>query len=132
MKIYITSRFDSSLDNKKEIDNLCTAVRNAGVEDFHATRDMVGPFDSQRDLWETARKYINECDALLIDVSDSPSGGRLVETGMAFSLNKPIYVIVKNGVKYKSFYEGIATSIIKYDEINDITEQLKAFKLSAT
>ena len=125
MKIYITSRFDGSLDNKEEIDNLCSAVRNAGIEDFHAIRDMAEPFNNQRDLWETARKYINECDALLVDVSDSPSGGRLVEVGMAFSLYKPVYVIVKNGVDYKNFYNGIATSIFKYDEISDITSQLK-------
>jgi nucleoside 2-deoxyribosyltransferase len=61
----------------------------------------------------------------LIDISDSPSGGRLVEVGMAYSLNKPVYAIVKNGVEYKDFYNGIATSIFKYDEIGYITKQLK-------
>jgi nucleoside 2-deoxyribosyltransferase len=74
---------------------------------------------------ETACKYINECDALLVNISDNPSGSRLVEIGMAYSLNKPIYVIAKNSVDYKDFYNGIATSIFKYDEIDDITKQLK-------
>lgn len=129
MKIYITSRFKGSSENKVEIEKLCSAVRDAGMEDFHFIRDVEhyqsNFFKDQKDLWSAALQYLIECDALLIDISDSPSGGRLVEAGMAYSLNKPIYVIVKNGVDYKDFYSGIATSIFKYDEIEDIIEQLK-------
>ena len=129
MKIYITSRFKGSSENKAEIEKLCSAVRDAGMEDFHFIRDIehYQPtfFNNQKDLWSAALKHLIECDALLIDISNSPGGGRLVEVGMAYSLNKPIYVIVKNGVEYKDFYNGIATSIFKYDEIEDITEQLK-------
>ena len=129
MKIYITSRFKGSSENKDEIEKLCSAVRDAGMEDFHFIRDVENYqpnyFKSQKELWATALKHLAECDALLIDISDSPSGGRLVEAGMAYSLNKPVYVIVKNGVEYKDFYDGIATSIFKYDEIGDITKQLK-------
>jgi len=129
MKIYITSRFKGSSDNKAEIEKLCLAVRNAGMEDFHFIRDVEhyqpNFFNSPKELWSAALSYLTECDALLIDISDLPSGGRIVEAGMAYSLNKPIYVIVKNGVAYKDFYNGIATSIIKYDEISDITNQLK-------
>ena len=129
MKVYITSRFKGSLENKAYIDKLCAAVKDAGMEDFHFIRDIehYQPdfFEDKQQLWESALKHLTECDALLIDISDSPSGGRLVEAGMAYSLNKPIYVIVKNGVEYKDFYDGIATSVIKYDEIGDIIKQLK-------
>ena len=128
MKIYITSRFNGSSENKEEIEKLCLAVRAAGMTDFHFIRDVEhyqsGVFKNQNELWDASRKYITDCDALLIDVTDTPSGGRLIEAGMAYALNKPIYVIVKNGINYKDFYNGIATSIIKYDDISDITEQL--------
>lgn len=131
MKIYITSRFKGSSENKMDIDKLCMALRNAGIEDFNFIRDVEhyqsNTFNNQKELWSAALKYLTECDALLIDISDSPSGGRLVEAGMAFSLNKPIYVIVKNGVEYKDFYDGIATKIIRYDEFDDITRQFKLF-----
>jgi len=125
MKIYITSRFKGSSENKAEIEKLCSAVRNAGMEDFHFIRDVPNVFKSQKELWVAALKHLTECDALLADISDSPSGGRLVEIGMAYSLNKPVYIVVKNGVEYKDFYNGIATSIFRYDEIGDITKQLK-------
>lgn len=130
--MYITSRFDGSSENEKEINRLCSAIRKAGIEDFHVIRDMVGPFTDQKDLWNTARKYINECDAMLVDISDKPSGGRLVEIGIAFALNKPIYVIVKEGIEFKDFYNGIATSIFKYNEIEDITKQLKSSRNTST
>lgn len=129
MKIYVTSRFKGSADNKASIERLCLAVRAAGLEDFHFIRDVEhyrpGFFTSQKELWSAAMQYLAGCDALLMDVTDAPSGGRLVEAGMAYALNKPIYVIVKNGLDYKDFYDGIATTIIKYDQIEDITEQLR-------
>lgn len=131
MKIYITSRFKNFSENKDEIEKLCSAVRGAGMQDFHFIRDIENYqpnfFKNQKDLWSAALKYLNECDALLIDISDSPSGGRLVEAGMAYSLKKPIIVIVKNGVEYKEFYEGIADLIIKYTDIRDISTSLGEF-----
>jgi len=128
MKIYITSRFKGSSENKENIEKLCLAVRDAGMEDFHFIRDVEhyqpNFFKNQKELWSAALKYLTKCDALLIDISDSPSGGRLVEAGMAYALNMPIYVIVKQGIKYKDFYNGIATSIYEYDELSDITKQI--------
>jgi len=128
MKIYITSRFKGSIDNKADIDKLCAAVRDAGMKDFNFIRDIENYqpnfFKNQKELWEAALSNLIECDALLIDVSDSPGGGRLVEAGMAYSLNKPIYVIMRNNIEYKDFYNGIATAIFKYDEFSDITKQL--------
>lgn len=130
MKIYVTSRFKGSSENKDAIEKLCSAVRDAGMEDFHFIRDIEhyqpNFFKDQKELWSTALKQLTDCDALLIDISDSPSGGRLIEAGMAYALNIPIYVIVKNGVKYKDFYYGTASSIYTYNEYGDITQRLKS------
>lgn len=129
MRIYITSRFKGASENKQDIERLCGAVRSAGLEDFHFIRDVEkyqpNFFNSQKELWEVAKRYVSECDAMLIDVSDSPTGGRLIEAGIAYALSKPIYVVVKRGVEHKSFYEGIANTIIQYDEPEDITKALK-------
>lgn len=128
MKVYVTTRFKGSKENKDSIEKLCLAVRRAGMQDFHFIRDVEHfehTFDDPKELWDVARQKIYECDALLVDISDNPSGGRLVEVGVAFALKKPIFVIVNKGVEYKDFYEGIADLIIEYDEIQNITEPLR-------
>lgn len=131
MKVYITSRFKGSKENVEEIERLCSAVRSSGMNDFHFIRDVEhfqsGVFSNQKELWAAALKYLKECDALLIDISDSPGGGRLVEAGMAYALSKPIIVIVKKGIEYKDFYNGIADSIIEYDNVSDITIPLQKY-----
>ncbi len=130
MKIYITSRFKGSQENRAEIERLCLAVRDAGIEDFHFIRDVENfqPnfFKTQEELWENARNQIAECDALLIDITDQPSGGRLIEAGIAYALDKPVYVIMKNDTIYKDFYTGIADAIFKYNSIEDVTDHLKS------
>lgn len=130
MKIYITSRFKGSQENRAEIEKLCLAVRDAGIEDFHFIRDVENfqPnfFKTQEELWENARNQIAECDALLIDITDHPSGGRLIEAGIAYALDKPVYVIMKNDTIYKDFYTGIADAIFKYNSIEDVTDHLKS------
>lgn len=131
MKVYVTSRFKGSTDNKAEIEKLCQAVRNAGMNDFHFIRDIENyqpnTFNSQTDLWKSAKEHLKDCDALLIDISDNPSGGRLVEAGMAYALNMPIYVISKKGTDYKDFYSGIAESLFEYEQLDDITPWLSTF-----
>jgi hypothetical protein len=87
MKIYVTSRFRGSAENKNEIERLCLAVRNAGMEDFHFVRDIehyqLNFFLPSVKCGKLPRYCIDKCDALLIDVSDAPGSGRIVEVGIA-------------------------------------------------
>lgn len=129
MKVYVTARYKGA-ENKTDIEELCMAVRGSGMEDFCFIRDVENyqvVFDEPKSLWERALLEIKNCDATLIDVSDAPSGGRVVEAGIAYALGQPIFVIVKNGVKYKEIYDGIATLVIKYDNFSDITKVLKEY-----
>ena len=134
MKVYITSRFKNSAENKASIEQLCLVVRDAGMEDFNFIRDVehYEPhfFASQQEVWAAAKKTLEECDALLIDISDNPSGGRVVEAGMAFALGKPICVVMKKGTMRKDFYDGIATGVFEYDDIHDISAWLKSLPLT--
>lgn len=128
MKMYITSRFSDAAASRAQIEQLCTVVREAGIEDFNFIRDIehFEPhfFTTQRDVWAASKNALKACDALLIDISDNPSGGRVVEVGMAFALGKPVYVVMKKGVVRKDFYDGIATGIFEYETHGDITKWL--------
>ncbi len=128
MKVYITARFKGE-ENRAEIEALCAAVKAADMEDFCFVRDVESykkTFDDPRDLWKRARLEIEACDALLIDLSDAPSGGRVLEAGIAYALGLPIFVVVKSGVPYKECYRGIATALITYERYDDIIVPLKS------
>lgn len=130
MRVYITSRFKNATENKPAIEALCAAVKLAGMEDFNFIRDIENyekTFDDPKELWTRAREELEKCDALLIDISDSPSGGRVIEAGMAYALKLPIFVAVKNGVSYKEIYDGIATKIIRYDDFDDLIPTLAIY-----
>lgn len=128
MKLCITTRFATAAEAKEDIEVLCRAVRNAGMEDFVFVRDVEHyqhVFDDPKELWQRAKQEVLACDALLVDVSDKPTGGRVVECGIAFALDKPIFVIAKRGTEYKQMFDGIAAKVIFYDTYADITMPLR-------
>jgi len=134
MKVYIASRFQGA-DNKQEIEALCKAVRDAGMKDFSFIRDVEHykkTFDDPKELWARAYDEIGACDALLMDVSDYPTGGRMVEAGIAYALRKTVIIVKRPGVKHKGLFDGIAQTIITYDSDKDLTQQLKHFDKERT
>jgi hypothetical protein len=118
MKIYITSRFAGD-QNRDEIEQLCAAVRSAGLVDFSFVRDVERYqkiFPDPQELWRRTKEELSRCDALLIDVSDNP-----------YALGLPIFVLAKNGVAYKPVYDGIATEIIRYRTYGDSIPTLQKY-----
>jgi nucleoside 2-deoxyribosyltransferase len=126
MKVFITASFGDSREN---IEKLCSVVKSAGLEDFCFMRDVENYrkiFDDPKELMQKAREEIKKSDALLIDMTEKPTG-RAVEAGIAYSLEKKIIVIMKRGTQIKDTIKGIADSIIEYDAIEDISAGLKEF-----
>lgn len=128
MKIFVTIPFETS---KERIEEICSLVRKAGFEDFCFIRDVEHYqeiFDDSRKLMQRAKEEIEKCDALLVDVSKKSGGGRFIEAGIAYSLNKKIIIIAKKGTKIKETVEGISDVIIEYEKILDILPKLKKFR----
>ena len=129
MKVYVATRFKGA-ENKHEVEALCKAVREAGLRVFSFVRDVENykkTFDDPKQLWAKAYDEIGACDAFLVDVSDNPSGGRLVEAGMAYALGKTVITIKRKGVAHKAVFDGISRTVITYDSYKDLTAQLKRF-----
>ena len=107
---------------------LCDSVRKAGHQDYCFVRD-VEKIDDPKALWERALAEIKKSDCLLIDVSDAPSGGRVLETGIAFALRIPVVVVAKTGTTFKDIFSGVSDYIIFYDHYGDITSSLQKLQL---
>ena len=71
-----------------------------------------------------AKEAVLACDALLIDVTHSSSGGRIIEASIAFAHGKYVVAIAQNGTHIRSPIVGITDSIIFYDELSDIAAPL--------
>jgi len=126
MKIFITASFQNG-KNKKEIEHLCGLAKAAGFEDFCFIRDVENYkkiFDDVQELMRRSKNEINKSDALLIDMTDKPTG-RAIEAGIAFTLDKKIIIIAKKGTPIKDTARGIASVIIEYEVIDDIVIPLK-------
>lgn len=129
MKLFVAARFKGD-ENKIDIENLCRIVHRAGFEEFCFIRDVEkyqrDVFSDSCELMVRAKRELLECDALLIDVSDNPAGGRAIEAGIAFGHNKPV-IISKRGTQVSTPMSGIASAVIVYDEIEDIQLPLEVF-----
>lgn len=125
MRVYITSSFGDSPEN---IDKLCSIVRSAGFSDFSFIRDIEGYkkiFNDPKELMSRAAWEIKKSDALLIDMTNKPTG-RAIEAGLAYAWGKKIIVIMKRGTVIKDTTRGIADIIVEYDCLDDIYKGLRA------
>jgi nucleoside 2-deoxyribosyltransferase len=128
VRIFITSSFG---DSRESIEQLCSIARLAGFEDFSFIRDVENYqriFNDPKELMHKAKDEIQKSDALLIDVTDKPTG-RAIEAGIAYALGKKVIVIMKRGMEIKDTTKGIADLVIEYDKIDDIAADLKSFLL---
>jgi nucleoside 2-deoxyribosyltransferase len=129
MKVYVSTRYKGS-ESRHEVERLTKAVRGAGLKDFSFVRDVEKykhVFDDPKKLWARTKDEIGACDALLIDVSDHPSGSRLVEAGMAYALGKTVIVVKHHDATHKAVFDGISSVVITYSDDMDLMKQLKRF-----
>jgi nucleoside 2-deoxyribosyltransferase len=126
-RVFITAKF-KGLENKIEIEHLCELVKESGFEDFCFVRDVEGyekAFNDPKEMMAKAKGEIEKSDILLVDITDKPSGGRALEVGIAFALNKKVLIIMKKGTEIKNTWEGVADTIIEYEKLEDIVPDLK-------
>ena len=122
MKIYITAPFKGE-DNKNEIEKMCSIIRESWFEDYCFVRDEKA-FDDYHKMMQRAKEEVIKCDVLLIDY-DGPTHGRMIELGIAYTMNKKIILITKEGTSIKQTVRGVVDSIIEYKELEDIIEPMK-------
>lgn len=105
---------------------MCRLVKEAGWEDFCFIRDVENyqkMFTDPKELMKRALEEIRKSDALLIDMTDKPTG-RAIEAGIAYTLGKTVIVICKTGTHIKDTMRGIAVEVIEYEKVEDITDKL--------
>lgn len=125
LRMFITASFQG-MENKDEIEHLCSLVKKVGFADFCFVRDIEHyqkTFNDPKELMNKAKEEIEKSDCLLIDMTDKPTG-RAIEAGIAYALGKKIIVIMKKGTQIKDTTIGISDLIIEYDNVDEIVAPL--------
>ena len=130
MKAYVTASFKGT-DNKKEIEYLCSLIKQSGFEDFCFIRDIENyqkVFSDAHELMRRAKEEIAKCDVLFIEYS-GPGHGRMVELGIAYALDKKVILLTKEGTFVKETILGVVNSVIEYKKLEDISAPLSKLLL---
>lgn len=124
MRIFITSNYPEKYI--EETENICRIVDSIGHKAFCFAREYP-KFDDNKVMMALAKKDVLSCDALILDVTDGGSTGRLLECGIAYAGGKKVVIIAKEGTDISPTLEGVSDKIIFYNKIDNILEPLEVF-----
>lgn len=122
MKAYIGIKYHKDYRNKEVIYKITSALEKIGYTTSCIVRDMEDNKKREynpKELMELTFKEIEECDLVIIDLTEK-GVGLGIEAGYAFAKDIPIITIAKEGSDISETLEGISKRIVLYEDIEDI------------
>ncbi len=129
MKIYLAYRFhgEDFTTLKQELDEIADDLSATGHQAYHSvSREEYFQKNNftKKQIFKYSLDKLKKSDALLAYIkSPEKSEGMLLEIGFALALNKPVYVIIKKGIK-TNFVTEIAQKVIKYNKLSNLKKSL--------
>jgi hypothetical protein len=125
MKIFIgmkVPRQDESLRHSAE--RLSAIVKSAGHQPFVAADEIAQrTLKDPQDFMPFVRKHLQESDLVIILNHPELRGG-LIEAGMAYAWNIPIWLCYRTSEKVSSSLYGCAAVTIEYSNLDDLDDKL--------
>ena len=127
MKIFIAMkvpRADKEL--RLAADLLAATVKSTGHQPFLATVEIAQRgLTDPKDFMPFVRQNLRDAD-LLILLNHPDLRGGLIETGMAYAWDIPIWLCHKPGERVSSSMRGCADVTIEYETLNDLRDKLSS------
>ncbi|WP_422485434.1 nucleoside 2-deoxyribosyltransferase [Gudongella sp. DL1XJH-153] len=127
MKAYIAVKYHKDRRNKDIVDSLEAIIERKGFEtvsivgnDYRGTNEFANSYD----LMKVTFGKIDECDLLIIDLSEK-GVGLGIEAGYAYAKDIPVITIAKQGSDISETMEGISRKTIFYNRIEDLEYKLQ-------
>lgn len=127
LKIFIGMKVpggDQILDQIADL--LVESIYAAGHHPIIAYREIACRQPAQpAEFMPWVRDWIGDSDLILILYHPQLRGG-LIETGIAYAQNKPIWLISQMDMKVSSSARGCANRLLFYSDLQDLKNQLQA------
>jgi 2'-deoxynucleoside 5'-phosphate N-hydrolase len=123
---FLSIKFHEDCNNKKLIEEICKELEKAGIKVRTIIRDYEkwGKVKFEpNELMNITFKEIEKADMLLVEFSEK-GVGLGIEAGYAFSKNKPIIVLAKEGSDISTTLKGISKKIILYKNTSEISKKI--------
>ena len=125
MKIFISMKAPRDNDALRAASSaLGKLIRAAGHEPFVAWREIEQQQLSPQQFMPFVNEHLRTCD-LLIALYHPELRGGLVEIGMAYACNIPIWLAHLSGEKVSSSALGCADRVLEYSSINDLKDMIR-------
>ena len=121
-RAYFGIKYHEDHRNKDEIDSLSAALKNDEIETICIARDVEKWGDvtlSSQELMQITFEKIDKSDFVILEMSEK-GVGLGIEAGYAFAREKPLIVLIKQGLELNSTMQGIADVIIPYSQPAEI------------
>ena len=133
MKIFIGQAVTG--EDIEKLKEECSKIENVLRELGHEAYCTINPKDnidanSPKDWLIHAFSKIDENDVFLgIVRSEKKSEGMLIEIGYVLSKKKKLIIAVNKNVKDKTYLDELADVVIEFENIDDLCNRLKEFKI---
>ena len=121
-RAYFGIKFYEDNRNRDEINSISVALQDDGIQTVCIARDVEKWGDvtlSSQELMRITFEEIDKSDFVILEMSEK-GVGLGIEAGFAVARNKPLIVLIKQGLKLSNTIQGIANIIIPYSQPNEI------------
>ena len=121
-KAYFGIKFYEDNRNRDKINSIDETLQNAGIQTVCIVRDIEKWGNirlSSQELMKITFEEIDKSDFVVLEMSEK-GVGLGIEAGYAVAKNKPLIILIKNGLKLSNTMLGVADIVIHYDHPREI------------
>jgi len=126
MRAFLSIRFSGDGENRKQMEEVISAIEAAGAQVYCFVKDAEKWGDilfRAEEMMELTFGEINKSDLLIADVSDWPIGVG-VEAGYAFAKKIPVICICRMDKRVATTVTGLADTVIRYKDSQHLKTQI--------
>lgn len=123
MKAYIAISYAGRYQLKDELDTICHALKDEGIESFVFVNQYQFRPEEEKLMMQQAMKEIDHCD-LLIAAASEKAIGIGIEAGYAKGKGKTVIYIRQEAAPHSTTLSGISDHQIIYSDLHHLSDQL--------